>query len=222
MLTVHELKRLARNAAELMTLSGQLQGAGVQLELLTGPLTRHLRPGLHGRHVLRRPGRRRPDRAQLHPGKAPGRPGDRRVQGQPRRTAEGHRRRHAHLRRRAQGQGRPRPREREEADHQGRQERGQVPVGRLAVLGTGRSRTAAGRRGSGDRTAPPGPRPDHRTRQRHPPRTYGTAHPSGPRRLERRRPGTAGPAGRRRREPQVIPLPPIRTKGPVSSTPPPW
>jgi DNA invertase Pin-like site-specific DNA recombinase len=38
-LTVHELKRLARNAAELMTLSSQLQGAGVQLELLTGPLT---------------------------------------------------------------------------------------------------------------------------------------------------------------------------------------
>ncbi|WNE93869.1 recombinase family protein [Streptomyces luomodiensis] len=38
-LTVHELKRLARNAAELMTLSGQLQTAGVQLELLTGPLT---------------------------------------------------------------------------------------------------------------------------------------------------------------------------------------
>lgn len=38
-LTVHELKRLARNAAELMMLSGQLQGAGVQLELLTGPLT---------------------------------------------------------------------------------------------------------------------------------------------------------------------------------------
>ncbi|MFE5375710.1 recombinase family protein [Streptomyces mirabilis] len=38
-LTVHELKRLARNAAELMTLSHQLQAAGVQLELLTGPLT---------------------------------------------------------------------------------------------------------------------------------------------------------------------------------------
>ncbi|WJD99499.1 recombinase family protein [Streptomyces antimycoticus] len=38
-LTVHELKRLARNAAELMTLSNQLQDAGVQLELLTGPLT---------------------------------------------------------------------------------------------------------------------------------------------------------------------------------------
>ncbi|ANP50676.1 recombinase family protein [Streptomyces griseochromogenes] len=38
-LTVHELKRLARNAAELMTLSGQLQAVGVQLELLTGPLS---------------------------------------------------------------------------------------------------------------------------------------------------------------------------------------
>ncbi|WP_345584321.1 recombinase family protein [Streptomyces prasinosporus] len=38
-LTVHELKRLARNTAELMTLSNQLQRAGVRLELLTGPLT---------------------------------------------------------------------------------------------------------------------------------------------------------------------------------------
>ncbi|WP_449657512.1 recombinase family protein [Streptomyces antibioticus] len=38
-LTVHELKRLARNAAELVTLSNQLQTAGVQFELLTGPLT---------------------------------------------------------------------------------------------------------------------------------------------------------------------------------------
>lgn len=37
--TVHELKRLARNAAELMTLSAELQASGIQLELLTGPLT---------------------------------------------------------------------------------------------------------------------------------------------------------------------------------------
>ncbi|MCX3291839.1 recombinase family protein [Streptomyces sp. NEAU-H22] len=37
--TVHELKRLARNAAELMTLSAELQACGIQLELLTGPLT---------------------------------------------------------------------------------------------------------------------------------------------------------------------------------------
>lgn len=37
--TVHELKRLARNAAELMTLPAELQAGGIQLELLTGPLT---------------------------------------------------------------------------------------------------------------------------------------------------------------------------------------
>lgn len=38
-LTVHELKRLARNAAELMVLSAGLQAGDIQLELLTGPLT---------------------------------------------------------------------------------------------------------------------------------------------------------------------------------------
>jgi len=37
--TVHELKRLARNAAELMALSAELQNGGIALELLTGPLT---------------------------------------------------------------------------------------------------------------------------------------------------------------------------------------
>ncbi|WP_337797988.1 recombinase family protein [Nocardiopsis sinuspersici] len=38
-LIVHELKRLARNAAELMALSARLQADDVRLELLTGPLT---------------------------------------------------------------------------------------------------------------------------------------------------------------------------------------
>ncbi|WUX65388.1 recombinase family protein (plasmid) [Streptomyces sp. NBC_01431] len=38
-LTAHEMKRLARNAAELMQLSADLEGAGILLELLTGPLT---------------------------------------------------------------------------------------------------------------------------------------------------------------------------------------
>lgn len=38
-LVVTEMKRLARNAAELMTLAGKLQGDGIGLELLTGPLT---------------------------------------------------------------------------------------------------------------------------------------------------------------------------------------
>jgi hypothetical protein len=37
-LTVHELKRLACNAAELMMLSAQLHADGIQLELLAGPL----------------------------------------------------------------------------------------------------------------------------------------------------------------------------------------
>lgn len=38
-LTVHEMKRLARNAAELMALSAALQDRDVALELLTGPMT---------------------------------------------------------------------------------------------------------------------------------------------------------------------------------------
>ena len=38
-LTVAEMKRLARNASELMTLSAALHADGIQLELLTGPLT---------------------------------------------------------------------------------------------------------------------------------------------------------------------------------------
>ena len=38
MVTVHELKRLARNAAELITLAASLQTHGIQLESLTGPL----------------------------------------------------------------------------------------------------------------------------------------------------------------------------------------
>ncbi|WP_344946118.1 hypothetical protein [Actinomadura miaoliensis] len=38
-LTMHEMKRLARNAAELMTLAGALQADGIQPDLLSGPLT---------------------------------------------------------------------------------------------------------------------------------------------------------------------------------------
>jgi DNA invertase Pin-like site-specific DNA recombinase len=37
-LTVHELKRPARNASELMTMASTLEAGGVQLELLTGPM----------------------------------------------------------------------------------------------------------------------------------------------------------------------------------------
>ncbi|GAA1273215.1 hypothetical protein GCM10009665_71320 [Kitasatospora nipponensis] len=38
-LTVHESKRLARNAAELMQMSADLESTGILLELLTGPMT---------------------------------------------------------------------------------------------------------------------------------------------------------------------------------------
>jgi len=38
-LTAHEMKRLARNAGELMALTAALETSGIQLELLTGPLT---------------------------------------------------------------------------------------------------------------------------------------------------------------------------------------
>ena len=72
------------------------------------PAHRHLRPQRHRRHVLRPARRRRADRAPLHPGEDPRRPGHRRRQGQPRRTAEG-RRRLTHLRPRTEGQGRPVP-----------------------------------------------------------------------------------------------------------------
>lgn len=44
-MTVHEVKRLVRNAAELMPLAATLQAAGIQLELLTGPLTGIYDPG---------------------------------------------------------------------------------------------------------------------------------------------------------------------------------
>jgi DNA invertase Pin-like site-specific DNA recombinase len=37
-LTVHELKRLARNTAELIALSAAVQAAGIRLDVLTGPL----------------------------------------------------------------------------------------------------------------------------------------------------------------------------------------
>jgi DNA invertase Pin-like site-specific DNA recombinase len=47
-LTVHEMKRLARNAAELMALAAGLETSGIQLELLTGPLTGIYDPGHRG------------------------------------------------------------------------------------------------------------------------------------------------------------------------------
>lgn len=47
-LTVHEMKRLGRGAAELMTTAEDLRGAGIGLELLAGPLTGIYDPSGHG------------------------------------------------------------------------------------------------------------------------------------------------------------------------------
>ncbi|GGX33990.1 recombinase family protein [Streptomyces noursei] len=138
--TVHELKRLARNAAELMTLSAELQAGGIQLELLTGPLTGIYDPNGMGamffavlavaEQIERNHIREKTLEGQVVAAS----------KRQPRRTAEGHRRRHAHLRHRAQGQGRPRSRDRGEAHHQDRQKRRQVPLGCVAVPGARRGR----------------------------------------------------------------------------------
>ncbi|MFF1360987.1 hypothetical protein [Streptomyces sp. NPDC058297] len=110
-----------------MTLSGQLQDAGVQLELLTGPLTGIYDPNGMGAMffaVLAIAAQldRNYSREKTLEGQQTGR-----RRGPPRRTAQGHRRRHAHLRRRAEEQGRPRPRHCEEAHDQDGQERGAPP-----------------------------------------------------------------------------------------------
>ncbi|MEV0972133.1 recombinase family protein [Microtetraspora glauca] len=73
-LVVHEMKRLARNAAELMTLAATLQEAGIQLELLTGPLVGVYDPQRDGLDTVRHLGRRRPAGSQLHPREDPGGP----------------------------------------------------------------------------------------------------------------------------------------------------
>jgi hypothetical protein len=90
----HEMKRLVRNAAKLMTLAATLQGADVQPELLTGIY----HPPRHELHAVRRLRRGRLTRPRLHPGQDPRRPTRR---GQPQQHGgrpPGHRRRHARLR----------------------------------------------------------------------------------------------------------------------------
>ncbi|MEV4374063.1 recombinase family protein [Nonomuraea sp. NPDC049637] len=46
--TVHEMKRLGRGAAELLTIAEELRRADIQLELLTGPLQGVYDPSRHG------------------------------------------------------------------------------------------------------------------------------------------------------------------------------
>ncbi|MEQ4726085.1 recombinase family protein [Nonomuraea sp. B19D2] len=47
-LTVHEMKRLGRGAAELLTIAEQLRHRDIELDLLTGPLQGLYDPSGHG------------------------------------------------------------------------------------------------------------------------------------------------------------------------------
>lgn len=131
--TVHELKRLARSAAELMTLSAELQAGGIQLELLTGPLTGIYDPNGMGAMffaVLAVAGQieRNYIRAKTLEGQviaaAKGNHG-----GRPKVIDDDSLTFALALK----DKGVPRPGHREEAHHQGREERGQVPVRRLPL-----------------------------------------------------------------------------------------
>jgi DNA invertase Pin-like site-specific DNA recombinase len=89
-LTAHEMKQLARNAAELMMLAADLQAAGIQLELLIGPLVGIYDPNGMGSllfAVLAVDVQL--DRDYIRE-KTPGRPADHRRQRQPRRPAQSH------------------------------------------------------------------------------------------------------------------------------------
>ncbi|MFI1769622.1 recombinase family protein [Streptomyces sp. NPDC020800] len=87
--TVHELKRLAQTAAELMTLSAELQARGIQLELLTGSLNGIYDPHGMGAMFFAVLAVARQIERNLHPGQDPGGPGHRR--GQRASTADGRR-----------------------------------------------------------------------------------------------------------------------------------
>ncbi|MFE0358855.1 recombinase family protein [Streptomyces nigra] len=185
-LTVHELKRLARNAAELMTLSGQLQSAGVQLELLTGPLTGiHDPNGMGAMFFAVLAAAAQIERNYIR---------EKTLEGQVVAASKGN---HGGrpkvidddsllLGLALKDRGVPRPRDREEADHQDRQERRRTSLRRLRVPGARRGRRGRrpGRSARG-RSPPAGPRPDNRSRQRHRPGADGTPHPAGSRRHRR-------------------------------------
>jgi hypothetical protein len=105
-LTVHELKRLARNAAELMLLSVQLQSADIQLEMLTGPLPGVYDPNGMGSMLFAVLAvAAQLDGPRLYPGENAGGPAGGCGRGPTWRAAEGVRRGHAHLRPGAAGEG---------------------------------------------------------------------------------------------------------------------
>lgn len=82
-LTVYEMKRLGRDAAELTALADHMTAHGLVLEMLAGPLAGIYDPsGPDAIRLLRRHGR---DQTRSHPRGHPGMPGRRRPQGQARR-----------------------------------------------------------------------------------------------------------------------------------------
>ncbi|MFE9222608.1 recombinase family protein [Streptomyces lavendulae] len=132
------MKRLARNAAELMTLSAELQAGGIQLGLLTGPLTGIYDPnGMGAMFFAVLAVGAQLDRNYIR---------EKTLEGQVIAASNGN---HGGrpkaidddmLTFAVAGQGHPRPRGREKAHHQGREERGQAPLGRLALPRPGRNR----------------------------------------------------------------------------------
>jgi hypothetical protein len=65
--TVHEMKRLGRGAAELLTIAEELRRADIQLELLTGPLQGVYDPSGHGAALFAFPTAPRADPNWRHP-----------------------------------------------------------------------------------------------------------------------------------------------------------
>ncbi|MFE2570911.1 recombinase family protein [Streptomyces mirabilis] len=140
-LTVHEMKRLARNAAELMLLSARLQETDVQLELLTGPLTGVYDPNGMGSMLF----------AILAVAAQLGRNyiREKTLEGQQTAAASGNHGGRPKVfdddmltfARALQAKGTPVPRDQEEAGHQGGQERRPQPLAGLRLPRPGRRRT---------------------------------------------------------------------------------
>lgn len=145
-LTVHELKRSARNGAELMALAASLQASGIQLELLTGPLSGIYDPNGVGSMLFAvLANAAQLDRNYIR---------EKTLEGQQAAAAKGNHGGRPKVidadsltfRSSAARQRRPHGRDRQETDHQDRQERRQEPLGGLAVPRARRSRGQLGPR----------------------------------------------------------------------------
>jgi DNA invertase Pin-like site-specific DNA recombinase len=129
-LTVHEMKRLGRGAAELLAIAEDLRHHDIDLDLRTGPLQGVYDPSGHGAALFAFfAGMAESEREYIRE-KSPRRPGIRPRTRPTRRQAQGRRRRHGRLRPVLADQRCPRPADRAEARHHLGQEQGRTPVGR--------------------------------------------------------------------------------------------